>query len=91
MNRPRGGTRTPIGRLAVRQALTDPPHARKAPTMELMLENVNAVELLTAAGVLLNSYWLYRLNSKFDALTGRVSELSVAHNAHVNAPGLHGR
>lgn len=35
--------------------------------MELMLENVNAVELLTAAGVLLNSYWLYRLNSKFDA------------------------
>ena len=59
--------------------------------MELMLENVNAVELLTAAGVLLNSYWLYRLNSKFDALTGRVNELSVAHNAHVNAPELHGR
>lgn len=58
--------------------------------MELMLENVNAVELLTAAGVLLNSYWSYRLNSKFDA-TGRVNELSAAHNAHVNAPGLHGR
>ena len=59
--------------------------------MESMLENVNAVELLTAAGVLLNGYWLYRLNSKFDALTGRVNELSAAHNAHVNAPGLHGR
>ena len=55
-----------------------------------MLENVNAVELLTAAGVLPSSFWLYRLNSKFDALTGRVNELSVAHNAHVNAPGLHG-
>ena len=59
--------------------------------MELMLENVNAVELLTASGVLLNSYWLYRLNSRFDAMNGRVNELPVAHNAHVNAPGLHGR
>ena len=58
--------------------------------MELMLENVNAVELLTAAGVLLNGYWLYRMNSKFDALTGRVNELSAAHKAHLKAPGRHG-
>ena len=56
-----------------------------------MLEGVNAVEILTAAGVLLNGCWLYRLNGKFDALTGRVNELSAAHNAHVNAPGLHSR
>ena len=57
-----------------------------------MLENVNAVEqltaaigLLTAAGVLLNSHWLYRLNSKLDVLTGRVDELSASNNARVTA------
>ena len=58
--------------------------------MELVLENVNAVELLTAAGVLLNGYWLYPMNSKFDALTGGVNKLSAAHKAHLNAPGRHG-
>ena len=57
-----------------------------------MLANVNAVEQLTAAigmltatGVLLNSYWLYRLNNKLDVLTGRVDELSASNNARVTA------
>lgn len=55
-----------------------------------MLENVNAVELLTVAiglltvaGVLLHSHWLYRLNSKLDVLTGRVDGLSASNNARV--------
>ena len=61
-----------------------------------MLDDVNAVELptaaislLTAAGVLLNSYWLYRLDSKLERLTGRVEEQSEVLIGHVNAPGLH--
>ena len=33
-----------------------------------MFETVNAVDVMTAAGVLLANYWLYRLNTKFDRL-----------------------
>ena len=47
------------------------------------------VELLTAAGVLLNTWLLIKLNGKFDQLDGRVDTLEAAHNAHVNAPGIH--
>ena len=38
---------------------------------------------------LLNSYGLFRLNAKMDRFTGRVEAVENAHNAHVNAPGLH--
>lgn len=47
------------------------------------------VEALTAAGVLLNTWLLIKLNGKFDRLEGRVDTLEAAHNAHVNAPGIH--
>ena len=47
------------------------------------------VEVLTAAGVLLNTWLLIKLNGKFDRLEGRVDTLETAHNAHVNAPGIH--
>ena len=58
-----------------------------------MFEDVNAVELLTAAGVLLANYWLYRLDTKFNRLKGRVDgrldEEGELLREHVNAPGLH--
>lgn len=43
------------------------------------------IELLTAAGVLLNTWLLIKLNGKFDRLEGRVDTLETAHNA----PGIH--
>lgn len=56
-----------------------------------MFEDVNAVELLTAAGVLLANYWLYRLDTKFNRFKGRVDgRLDEQLREHVNAPGLHG-
>ena len=36
------------------------------------MTEANLVDLLTAAGVLLANYWLYKLNGKFDHLAGRV-------------------
>lgn len=58
-----------------------------------MLQDVNVVDLLTAAGVLLANYWLYRLDTKFNHLKGRVdgrlNEQGDLLQEHVNAPGLH--
>ena len=50
--------------------------------------------LLAKAGsskerILTANVWLYRLDKKFDRMTGRIDTLENAHNAHVNAPGLH--
>ena len=60
------------------------------------MTETNLVDLLTAAGVLFTSigvllanYWLYKLNGKFDHLSGRVDAIEKTQNAHVNAPGLH--
>ena len=51
------------------------------------------MELLTAAGVLLANYWLYRLDRKFNRLKsrvdGRLDEQGELLREHVNAPGLH--
>lgn len=49
-----------------------------------------AVDLFTAVGVVLNGYFVFRLNQEFDRLTGRVDTVETAVNAHVNAAGLHG-
>ena len=58
-----------------------------------MFEDVNAAELLTAAGVLLANYWLYRLDRKSNRLKsrvdGRLDEQGELLREHVNAPGLH--
>lgn len=45
--------------------------------------------LVAAIGALTANVWLYRLDKKFDRMTGRIDTLENAHNAHVNAPGLH--
>ena len=53
-----------------------------------------------AVGAGFNSYFIFRLNSKFDTvigringrldgLTGRVEAGEKAHSAHVNAAGMH--
>ncbi len=47
-----------------------------------MLENVNAVDLITAAGVLWLAFRLERLHAVITAVQGDV-------RAHVNTPGLH--
>ena len=54
------------------------------------MTETNLVDLLTAAGVLLANYWLYKLNGKFDRLVGRVDAIEATQNAHINTPGLHG-
>ena len=43
-----------------------------------------AVDLVTAAGVVY-------LAVRMERFIGRVEAVEAAHNAHVNAPGLHGR
>lgn len=48
-----------------------------------MFEDVNAVELVTAAGVLWLAFRLERLHGVIAAVQGDV-------RAHVNTPGLHG-
>ena len=50
-----------------------------------------AAGVLAALGCALNGYFVFRLNAKFDRLTGRVDELGDTLRAHVNAPGLHVR
>ena len=54
------------------------------------MTETNLVDLLTAAGVLLANYWLYKLNGKFDRLAGPVDAMEKTQNVHVNTPGLHG-
>ena len=44
---------------------------------------------VAAVGALTANAWLYCLDKKFDRVTGRIDTLENAHNAHVNAPGLH--
>ena len=50
------------------------------------MTETNLVDVLTAAGVLLANYWLYKLNGKFD----RLDAMEKTQNVHVNTPGLHG-
>ena len=55
----------------------------------------DAAAAVAAVGTLLNGYFIFRLNQKFDRgfgmLTGRMDEQGENLRAHVNAPGLHGR
>lgn len=49
-----------------------------------------AAAFVGAAGAVMNGYFTFRLNQKFDRLIGRVAEQGESLRAHVNAPGLHG-
>ena len=51
--------------------------------------DVNLVEVLTLAAALYAAVMGHRLQRRFDVLAGKVASLETAHNAHVNAPGLH--
>ena len=59
-------------------------------TLDGVLHVVAAVGAVVASILAgLNSYFVFRLNAKFDKLTGRVDEQGETLRAHVNAPGLH--
>ena len=46
--------------------------------------------VLAAVGSLVAAVGVLIVNGKLDKLIGRVEALETSHNAHVNAPGLHG-
>ncbi|MCY4119443.1 MAG: hypothetical protein OXG72_00785 [Acidobacteria bacterium] len=46
--------------------------------------------VLAAVGSLVAAVGVLIVNGKLDKLIGRVEALEISHNAHVNAPGLHG-
>ena len=68
-----------------------------------MIDALRDVAVFAAGvGAVLNSYFVFRLNAKFDAQLAAVREelaavravmdrTAAALDAHVNAPGLHGR
>ncbi len=49
------------------------------------------IDVLTAACAAYAAMGVYRLQRGQDALAGKVQAIEAAQNAHVNAPGLHGR
>ena len=50
-----------------------------------------AIDVLTAVGAAYAAMGVYRLQRGQDNLAGKVQAIEAAQNAHVNAPGLHGR
>ena len=50
------------------------------------MTETNLVDLLTAAGVLLANYWLYKLNGKFDRLAGRVDAMEKTQTCTSTRP-----
>ena len=49
------------------------------------------VDLLTAVCAAYAAVGVYRLQRNQDVMAGKVQAIEAAQNAHVNAPGLHGR
>ena len=50
-----------------------------------------AIDLLTAVCAAYAAVGVYRLQRNQDVMAGKVQAIEAAQNAHVNAPGLHGR
>ena len=50
-----------------------------------------AIDILTAVCAAYAAMGVYRLQRGQDSLAGKVQAIEAAQNAHVNAPGLHGR
>lgn len=50
-----------------------------------------AIDVLTAVCAAYAAMGVYRLQRGQDNLAGKVQTIEAAHNAHVNAAGLHGR
>ena len=50
-----------------------------------------AIDVLTAVCAAYAAMGVYRLQRGQDRLAGKVRTIGAAHNAHVNAAGLHGR
>ena len=49
------------------------------------------IDVLTAACAAYAAMGVYCLQRGQDALAGKAQAIEAAQNAHVNAPGLHGR
>ena len=49
------------------------------------------IDVLTAACAAYAAVGVYRLQRGQDHLAGKVEAIEAAQNAHLNAPGLHGR
>lgn len=49
------------------------------------------IDILTAVCAAYAAMGVYRLQRGQDQLAGKVQAIEAAQNAHLNAPGLHGR